>query len=118
MSTLCTSFAPTSTSRDAGTHPKGRGHREPQVPGFRIRAQRGKNIGLRLRLTKPRYAFRSRLRQPQPQPPPQQPLPLPPNDGFAAAPCTAKAEICLSTSVALHDGHVITWSSLRTSSSK
>ena len=32
---------------------------------------------------------------------------LPPNDGFAAAPCTAKAEICLSTSVALHDGHVI-----------
>jgi len=56
--------------------------------------------------------------QPQPHEPPQQPPALPPNDGFAAAPCTAKAEICLSTSVALHDGHVITWSSLRTSSSK
>ena len=97
----------------APADPKGRGHREPQVPGFRIRASAAASM-LRLR---PRYAFRSRP-QPQPQPPPQQPPPLPPNDGFAAAPCTAKAEICLSTSVALHDGHVITWSSLRTSSSK
>ena len=113
MSTLCTSFAPTSTSRDAGTHPKGRGHREPQVPGFRIRAPRdGKHAAAEAAI-----CFSSRP-QPQPQPPPQQPPPLPPNDGFAAAPWTANAEICLSTSVALHVGHVITWSSLRTSSSK
>ena len=42
----------------------------------------------------------------------------PPNDGFVEAPWTANAEICFSTSVALHDGQVTTWSSLRTSSSK
>ena len=71
-----------------------------------------------IRLEILRYGFQSQDLQPQPQPPPQQPPPLPPNDGFELAPCTAKAEICFSTSVALHDGHVITWSSLRTSSSK
>ena len=42
----------------------------------------------------------------------------PANEDFAGAPWMANAEICFRTSVALHEGQVTTWSSLRTSSSK
>ena len=69
----------------------------------------------RARASGPELSGISRSRRTPPQQPPPAP---PPNDGFAAAPCTAKAEICFSTSVASHDGQVTTWSSLRTSSSK
>lgn len=56
---------------------------------------------------------------PQPQPPPQQPPPLAePKLGFDDAPWTANAENCLSTLPAPQLGHVTTWSSERTSSSK
>jgi hypothetical protein len=63
----------------------------------------------------------SRMRQwPQPHEPPQHPPPPvgPLNAGFAAVPCTAKVESCLSTFPAPHSGQETAWSALRTSSSK
>ena len=64
------------------------------------------------------YAADHQLPRAPPQQPPPPPPEPPPNEDFAGAPWMANAEICFSTSVALHEGQVTTWSSLRTSSSK